>query len=47
MPFLKIQIKYLNPIFHFIGIMGKKIINKLQQNKISIIDFLEEIKNLK
>ena len=45
MPFLQNSNKISQPnFFHFIGIMGKKIINKLQQNKISIIDFLEEIK---
>lgn len=30
--------------FHFVGIHGKKIINQLQDNKIPIVDFLEEIK---
>ena len=29
--------------FHFVGIIGKQIINKLQDNKIDILDFLQHI----
>ncbi len=44
-PFLPNSKKVLNPnFFHFVGIHGKIIINKLQDNKIGIIDFLHEIK---
>ena len=46
MPFLPNSPKILKPnFFHFVGIIGKKIINELQRNKISIIEFLKEIKN--
>ena len=48
MPFLPNSQKTENPyFFHFVGIHGKKIINQLQQNNISIIDFLNEIKKIK
>ena len=48
MPFLPNSTKISQPnFFHFVGIMGKKIINKLQNNRIPIIDFLKEIKKLK
>ena len=48
MPFLQNSIKTSDPnFFHFVGIIGKQIINKLQQNRISIINFLEEVKKLK
>ena len=48
MPFLPNSTKISQPnFFHFVGIMGKKIINNLQNNRIPIIDFLEEIKKLK
>ena len=44
-PFLPNSKKISNPnFFHFVGIYGKKIINKLQDNKIGIVDFLQEIK---
>ncbi len=33
--------------FHFVGIIGKNLINNLQDNNKNIIDFLEEIKNIK
>ncbi len=47
MPFLPNSKKILKPnFFHFVGILGKKIINKLQENRIDILDFLKEIKNL-
>ena len=46
MPFLPNSPKILKPnFFHFVGIIGKKIINELQRNKISITQFLQEIKN--
>ena len=46
MPFLPNFNKKLKPnFFHFVGIIGKQILNKLQQNQINIIEFLEEIKN--
>ena len=45
MPFLQNSIKISKPnFFHFVGIVGKQIINKLQDNKIDILDFLHEIK---
>ena len=48
MPFLPNSQKTENPnFFHFVGIHGKKIINQLQQNNISILDFLNEIKKMK
>ena len=37
--------KYLNQIFSFCWYYWKKIINKLQDNKIDILDFLQHIKN--
>ena len=44
MPFLPNSKKIQQPnFFHFVGIMGKKIINNLQQNNINIKDFLNEI----
>lgn len=47
MPFLPNSTKTSEPnFFHFVGIIGKKIINKLQNNRIPIIDFLEEVKKL-
>ena len=48
MPFLPNSKKIEKPnFFHFVGIMGKNIINKLQDNRISIIDFLDDVKNKK
>ena len=45
MPFLQNSKKILKPnFFHFVGIAGKQIINKLQDNRIDILDFLKEIK---
>ena len=45
MPFLENSKKILKPnFFHFVGIFGKQIINKLQDNKIDILNFLQEIK---
>ena len=45
MPFLQNSKKISKPnFFHFVGIAGKQIINKLQDNKINILDFLQEIK---
>ncbi len=45
MPFLPNSKKKQNPnFFHFVGIMGKQIINNLQEKKIDILDFLQEIK---
>ena len=45
MPFLKNSQKTSKPnFFHFVGIAGKQIINKLQENKINILDFLHQIK---
>ena len=45
MPFLQNSKKISKPnFFHFVGITGKQIINKLQDNKINILDFLQEIK---
>ena len=45
MPFLKNSKKTSKPnFFHFVGIAGKQIINKLQENKINILDFLHQIK---
>ena len=47
MPFLQNSKKIPKPnFFHFVGIAGKKIINKLQDNKIDILDFLQEIKKI-
>ena len=44
MPFLPNSKKIQQPnFFHFVGIMGKNIINNLQQNNINIKDFLNEI----
>ena len=46
MPFLENSLKIEDPnFFHFIGIAGKEIINKLQENNINIEFFLNEIKN--
>ena len=45
MPFLPNAKKIKKPnFFHFVGIHGKMIINKLQDNNIEIINFLENIK---
>ena len=45
MPFLPNSDKILKPnFFHFVGILGKQIINKLQKNNISVIDFMSELK---
>ena len=45
MPFLTNAIKIQNPnFFHFVGIHGKNIINRLQNYEINILDFLQEIK---
>ncbi len=47
MPFLPKSQKTPNPnFFHFVGIHGKKIINELQKRKISLLDFLEEVKKI-
>jgi len=43
MPFLPDSVKVNKPnFFHFVGILGKKIINKLQDNNIDILDFLQK-----
>ena len=40
MPFLPNAVKTNNPnFFHLVGIQGKMIINKLQDNNIDILDF--------
>tara|TARA_B100001057_G_scaffold212833_1_gene213166 strand:- start:1925 stop:2653 length:729 start_codon:yes stop_codon:yes gene_type:complete len=45
MPFLPNSDKTIKPnFFHFIGIIGKQIINKLQENRLSIRDFLDDFK---
>ncbi len=45
MPFLPNSNKTDQPnFFHFVGIMGKKIINSLQEKKINIEDFLNQIR---
>ena len=45
MPFLENSLKTNKPNFvHFVGIVGKHIINKLQDNNISIESFLNELK---
>ena len=45
MPFLTNSQKIKNPnFFHFVGIHGKNLINELQKNRISILDFLKELK---
>ncbi len=47
MPFLPNSEKIDNPnFFHFLGIQGKMIINKLQDRNINILDFLEKAKKL-
>ncbi len=47
MPFLPNSQKTQYPnFFHFVGIHGKKIINELQNKKISLLDFLEEVKKI-
>ena len=44
MPFLLNSKKIPKPnFFHFVGILGKQIINKLQKNKINVLDFLREL----
>lgn len=46
MPFFQNYKKIKKPnFFHFVGIVGKEIINKLQDNKINIEFFLNELKN--
>lgn len=48
MPFLENSVKIQKPnFFHFVGIMGKEIINSLQDKNINIIEFLDSIKNIK
>ena len=48
MPFLENSSKTNKPNFvHFVGIVGKHIINKLQDNNISIESFLNELKEKK
>ena len=48
MPFLENSPKTNKPNFvHFVGIVGKHIINKLQDNNISIESFLNELKKKK
>jgi hypothetical protein len=48
MPFLENSKKTNKPnFFHFIGIVGKHIINKLQDNNISVMSFLSELKKNK
>ena len=45
MPFLPNSEKIDNPnFFHFLGIQGKMIINKLQDRNINILDFLQKAK---
>ncbi len=45
MPFLTNSQKIKNPnFFHFVGIHGKNLINELQKNRISILDFLKKLK---
>ena len=45
MPFLPNSEKTDNPnFFHFLGIQGKMIINKLQDKNINILDFLQKAK---
>ncbi len=45
-PFLPNADKIKNPqFFHFVGILGKQIINHLQEKKINIEGFLNKIKN--
>ena len=45
MPFLQNSPKTNNPnFFHFVGIHGKMIINKLLEKEINILDFLKNIK---
>ena len=46
MPFLPNSLKIQKPnFFHFVGIIGKEIINKLQEKKIDIETFLNQIRN--
>ena len=45
MPFLPNSKIIKKPnFFHFVGILGKEIINKLQEKKINIENFLSEIR---
>ena len=45
MPFLENSFKTQKPnFFHFIGIIGKQIINNLQDRNIDIVTFLDQIK---
>ena len=48
MPFFSSFEKIENPnFFHFVGIVGKEIINKLQDKNINIEFFLNELKKNK
>ncbi len=48
MPFLENSKKISKPnFFHFVGIIGKEIINKLQDKKINIESFLNQVKEIK
>ena len=48
MPFLENSKKTNKPnFFHFVGIVGKHIINKLQEHNISVMSFLSELKKNK
>ena len=48
MPFFENSEKINNPnFFHFVGIIGKEIINRLQDKKISIEFFLNDLKKIK
>ena len=48
MPFLENSKKISKPnFFHFVGIMGKELINRLQDKKIDIEGFLNQIKEIK
>jgi hypothetical protein len=46
MPFSPNYKKIQNPnFFHFVGIVGKEIINKLQDKNINVEYFLKQLKN--
>ena len=46
MPFFPNHKKIKKPnFFHFVGIVGKEIINKLQDQNINIESFLDKLKN--
>jgi hypothetical protein len=48
MPFLENSAKIKKPnFFHFVGILGKEIINTLQNKNIDIESFLIDLKNQK